>query len=178
MSNQSINALTALQSQIDVITTQFGIDACIAHAESVYSQHFRSEPMRICDCLNSRNLSMEEYYDEFNEIEIELWSSLKSELYTRCTGISCPHFDDDTDCDDPCYDSMAISIGYEQEDWNERRDAWVKGNDLHPESFINEKSEIVFICNYKGESEGEFVMFTDSVANLPVFKSKHESFMI
>lgn len=171
-------SINALEAQMNAIIGHFGEDACIAHAEKVYSQSFRSDPVRICDHLNNSNLSMEEYYAEFNEIADELWSSLKSELYTRCTGIACPQIEDDMGYDDPYYDSMVMSIGYEQENWNDRRDAWVKDNDLHSENFINETTEIAFLCNYKGEGEGSVELFTSQIKKLPVFVSKRESFNI
>lgn len=172
------NTLNALQSQMDAITSQFGVDACIAHAERVYSQDFRSEPVRICDHLNSLNLSMEDYYEEFNSISSEIWGEIKSELYIKATGRTMPEVDcDEFDFDDEYYDSMMMSIGYAQEDWRAERDAWVNSQGLISYDFIKETTEIVFLCNYKGEGEG-IAAFNSATAKLPIFKSKRESFMI
>ena len=169
--------LNALQSQMDAITSQFGVDACIDHADRVYSQEFRSEPVRICDHLNSLNLSMEEYYDEFNEISSEFWGDIKSEFYTKATGRAMPEIECEEMFDDEYYDSMVMSIQYEQQDWRVERDSWADSKGFKQEDFIKETTEIVFICNYKGEGEG-IVAFNSATAKLPVFKSKRESFMI
>jgi len=176
--------INALQAQMNAIINQFGQEACIAHADRVYRQKFRSEPVRICDHLNSHNLSMEKYYDEFNIISRELWEDIKSELYIKATGRSMPEIehDYDYDCDDFDdyeFDHMMMSIGYAQEAWREERDSWVEKQGLISHDFIKETTEIVFLCNYKGEGEDEgFAAFNDATAKLPIFKSKHESFMI
>ena len=170
--------LNTFQSQMDAITSKFGVDTCIAHADRVYSQDFRSEAVRICDHLNSLGLSMEQFYEEFNEISSELWGDIKSELYIKATGRAMPEIDcDEIDFDDEYYDSMMMSIGYAQQDWRAERDAWVESQGLISYEFINETTEIVFLCNYKGEGEG-IAAFNSATAKLPIFKSKRESFMI
>lgn len=170
--------LNALSAQMNAITYQFGVDACIEHADRVYSQSFRSEPFRICDMLNRSNLSMEEYYEEFNEIMDELWQGLASDLYEKCTGSVMPEMDTSIDYDDPYYDSMCMSLSYEQEDWKADRNAWIESNDIIASRFIKETTEIVELCNYKGEGEGGFVLFNEQSKKLPVFVSKRESFNI
>lgn len=171
--------LNNLQSQINAITAKLGVDACMAHAERVYSEAFRSEPVRICDLLNGQSLSMEDYYTEFNSIVDELWIGLKSELYTISTGDTCPSLDSDSpDTEDPYYDSWAMDISFEQATWRENRDEWIKHNNLNASDFINETTEIVELCNYKGEGEGGFELYTESTAKLRVFVSKRESFNV
>ncbi len=75
--------LNHLSAQMDSIVNHYGQAVCFDHADKVYSQMFRSEPVRICDMLNQQNLSMEEFYIEFNEIVDEIWIDLKSEIYKK-----------------------------------------------------------------------------------------------
>ena len=154
--------LNALQSQMEAIISQFGLDACEAHAEAVYSQDFRSEPVRICDHLNSLGLSMEQFYEELEEVSEQAWDSIANEMYSKATGYKVPD---------------QYNMSESDEYWWEGRDAWLDSYGLNQEDFINEATEIVFLCNYKGEGEG-IAAFNSATAKLPIFKSKRESFMI
>ena len=167
--NTTINAL---QSQMEDIISQFGQDACFAHADKVYSQSFRSEPMRICDMLNDDDLNQEQYYKEFNSIVDELWEGIASELYTKCTGKAMPEADMDYD------DNYCDMAEFELMGWIYDRNEWVRSQGLIASEFIKETTEIVLLCNYKGEEEGGLVVFNEESRKLPVFKSKRESFMI
>ena len=160
------------EAKMNAIVSQFGEGACFAHADKVYNQTFRSEPMRICDVLNQHNLTQEQYYTEFNEISNDIWGEIKSELYVKCTGKAMPEVGMDYD-DDYC--DMA---GFELIEWADSRDEWVHAQGLIASRFIKETTEIVVLCNYKGEGEGGFVLFNEESQKLPVFVSKHESFKI
>ena len=182
---KTATTINALQAQMNEIISQFGNDACIAHAESVYSQTFRSEGVRICDHLNSFCKSQDEYQAEFRSISVEIWGEIKSELYIKATGNAMPELDfDDSDddfefCgDDEYHDSDMMEIGHAKECWRIERDAWIESKGLVSGDFIKETTEIVFLCNYKGEGEGGIAPLNSETEKLPIFNSRSESFSI
>ncbi len=190
----SIPSIKTLSSQIQAVEAAFGVDACIEHAERVYSQSFRSEPMRICDVLNANCSSQEQYYAEFNELVREVGGSLIERMYTLATGVERPCLDeedeDDQDVsfgygrdeDDEYLDMMADADfeawSFAVQEWSSAARTWASENNLNIQDLINEETLVVALCNYKGEGEGGYELYDEHIAKLPVFVSKRHSFNI
>ncbi len=162
--------LNHLSAQMDSIVNHYGQAVCFDHADKVYSQMFRSEPVRICDMLNQQNLSMEDYYTEFHELADGLAREAIEQMFVKATGIECP-IADESICDED-YDDY---IGMEICAWSEKVTDWADCHNINVNRLIKETSQIIFLCNYKGEGEGA-VLFTEQTRGLPIFVSKRESF--
>lgn len=153
MQNLNIQELTAA---MDATIQHHGVDDCEAHANAVYSGVYRSEPIRICDHLNSLGLDQEGYYEAFNQIESDVRGAASEAAYFKATGI---------DVNQRGYGSDDGTY-YEFENW------------IYDEGYqppvIKENAEICFLCNYKGEGEGgrEVALYSD-VKSLSVFVSKY-----
>lgn len=178
--------LSLLTSQLQSIESFFGVEACMEHADRVYNQTFRSEPMRICDVLNAHCKTQEEYYTEFNSIAEELGHNIAGLAFEKATGNAKPQVefndlsnDDHEDFIDDGYDDWKdMQFHADMEAWNEMFAKWLSDKGLNPADLIKEDSLIVDLCNYKGEGEGGYELFTPAIAQLPVFTSKHDSFNI
>ena len=142
------------------------IEAC----DRMYEQAFRTEPFTISSFL--------QYNDDFNldELKQELLIEL-SIAYYEVSGeckVSKPTKPDlsDVDCE---YERDAEMDNYFNilESYSKQSLAWLKNQ--FPDFKINNDTELVTLCNYKGEGEGEPVLF-ETNKHLPVFISKNDSF--
>jgi hypothetical protein len=144
---------SAMNTQIKVLG---GINAAIEVCDRMYSADFRSEVMA---------LSSVECWEELKD---ELLESLALYIYQQETKVIAPvRPEDGFDCEweaDGFYDALA---GH-----SEKAISYVEHK--YPNILIDGNTQVVEICNYKGEGEGIELLFLNK--NVPIFKSKSHSF--
>lgn len=158
---QASNALNEAVANIG------GIDAAMAACDRMYSASFRGEAATLKE--------MGEFGEDFHG---HLYVEAAIALYSKATGDvlaqdEMPHWSERDEEDDHMYDQWADSLGYEEDAYNDRAEAWMKLN--HPDFVIDENTLVVDFCNYKGEGEGGLGLY-QLHKHLPVFKSKSHSF--
>lgn len=146
------------------------IDAC----ERMYSATFRSEPFKLDSVEN------------FSDFIPELIRAYSVHVYANDTGLKPPEppvinypvhhndSDDFDDCDDfdDRYDAIFDSYYCELEVFEEKALNHLKEN--HPDFSLDGNTDVVDLCNYKGEGEG-LAMYCLS-KDIPIFISKNDSF--
>jgi len=158
----TLNGLTleALTNELNNrVELMGGAEVVMSHYDSVYSSMFRSEPMTIKAYLGGcEDGSQDELIAELKENYLDNLFRLDNKDFD---------FNPDLDCDyesDAHYDLLAGMF-----------DCWLDANSgIVNNLVIDENTLICYLCNYKGEGEGEALYI--EVKNLKVFKSKRESF--
>jgi hypothetical protein len=148
------------------------LEAC----DNMYSQLFRSEPYSLSSFIE---LNPELDSDEIKDLKDTLFSEMATACYSASANAqkypSEPKFDFDTDDDqfEHIIDAER-DHHYEQiEEYTTIAVKWFK--ESFPTFEINNSTEVVDFCNYKGEGEGEISLFETNKI-LPVFISKRHSF--
>lgn len=142
----------ALEQAIqDIGGEQAALDAC----DRMYSTTFRSEPYRL------------DSMEDWESLVTGLYIDIAVPIYLKETGAKMPVKPHD-DADEYEFDSYYASL--------EMLDNWAEEylTEKHPSFKITGDTEIVTLCNYKGEGEGEGLY--SLYKNSPVFRSKNESF--
>lgn len=162
--NLTIETLTAAMNA--EIKSLGGIDSAIAACDRMYSQSFRSEPYVISEDPD--------WEDHITNLEMEF----KVACFVAKTGNQTPvkeeveqNFSPDDDEYDYCY--FADDGFYEEmEAFTDFAEMWF--DDKYPDFELTGDTKIVCFCNYKGEGEG--IGLYELNKDLPVFRSKSESF--
>ena len=132
--------------------TSSDIEAC----DRMYSADFRSEVMA---------LSSVECWEELKD---ELIESLALYIYQQETKLLAPVYPENGfDCEweaDGFHGALA--------DYSEQAISYLEHK--YPNIMIDGDTQVVEICNYKGEGEGIELLLLNN--NLPIFKSKSHSF--
>ena len=149
-SNQNLNILSqALKESVNSIG---GEDAAMEACDRMYSASFRDSNIML--------------FSELDESEqSEIIQSNNSIVFYQNTKIKAPEFSDD-EHEDSYY--AACDSYYDQ------IETWCEKNKDNPELKIPLNEPCVWLCNYKGESDN--VELLRNVKDLPIFKSKRESF--
>lgn len=148
-----------MNDQLSVFgSAQSAIDSC----ERMYSAKFRTESFLLGEDVSNYTVS-------------GLMTDLARYVYNKAgfpfpLGVE-PTYNDSDDYNFD-YDENDYHYNVEEENYNERAEQHLKSN--FPDLIIDKNTLVVELCNYKGEGEG--LALACLCENLPVFKSKNESF--
>jgi len=129
-------------------------ERAIAIFDNMYSGTWRSESVPLGQ--------MEDWQDEVTTLYIERALS----VYLQETGNSLPVYPD-SDCEHEldCYYYHLEAIENTAEDYFK---------DRYPDFVIDSNTQVVTLCNYKGE--GECISLLELSESLPIYVSKRESY--
>jgi hypothetical protein len=139
------------QAVLDIGGEQAALDAC----DRMYSATFRTEPYPLKDL------------EDWEELVTELYIDIALPIYLKETGTKMPT-KPDNNADKYEFDSYHGSLDL-LSDWAEEH-----LKKYHPLIEITGDTQVVTLCNYKGEGEGEGLYLIHK--NLSVFISKNDSF--
>ncbi|MCP5077574.1 MAG: hypothetical protein GY951_05900 [Psychromonas sp.] len=154
--------LNQVTKQLDqAVSAIGGIEQAIEACDRMYQATFRSEAFPLNELEDWEN----DLYILKLEVATTLYASVTGEQPPQRCEVNCG-------CEYDC-DCSSDSFMYATEAYEDRADSWFSNE--YPEFQITGETLVCDHCNYKGEGEGEVHLFA-LCKNLPIFKSKNDSF--